>query len=166
MRLQIRRVVRQQGVSRRVRLVEPVARELRHQIENLFNLLLRKFPLSRTFDKALPLLRHFLGLFLTHGTTQQVGITQRIPRYPVRDLHHLLLIHDHAQRLFQNLLQFRQIVLNFFPPMLAIDKVVDHPALNRAGAVECVQGRKVFNGIRLVLSQHIAHAMRFKLERA
>ncbi len=48
--------------------------------------------------------------------------------------------------------------------MLAVDEIVDHAALNRAGAIQRVQRREVFEARRLVAAQNIAHAMRFKLE--
>ena len=50
--------------------------------------------------------------------------------------------------------------------MLAIDEIVDHAALNRAGPVERVQRAQVFDAIRLIAAQNIAHAGRFKLEHA
>ena len=50
--------------------------------------------------------------------------------------------------------------------MLAVDEVVDHAALNRAGAIERVQGGEIFDRIRLVAAQYVAHAVRFKLEDA
>ena len=122
--------------------------------------------LRGAFHKALALLRHLLGFLLAHGAAQQIGFAQRVAGEPVGDLHHLFLIHDHAQRLLQNLLQFRQFVFDFLAAVLAVDEVVDHAALDRAGAVERVQSGEIFDGIRLVLAQHIAHAVRFKLEDA
>ena len=50
--------------------------------------------------------------------------------------------------------------------MLALDEVVDHAALDRAGTVERIQGGEVFDGVGLVAAQHVAHAVRFKLEDA
>ena len=124
------------------------------------------FALRGAFDKALALLRHFLGLLLAHGAAEQIGFTQGVSGEAVGDLHHLFLIHDHAQRLLQNLLQFRQFVFDFLAAVLAVDEIVDHAALNRAGTVERVQGGEIFDGVRLVLAQHVAHAVRFKLEDA
>ena len=50
--------------------------------------------------------------------------------------------------------------------MLAIDEVVDHATLDWAGPIERVQCGEIFDGIRLVPPQHVAHAVRFKLEHA
>jgi len=95
-RFQVCRVIGKQGVGRRVRLVEAVSGELRHEVENLLYLLRWIFSLRRPRDESLPLLRHFFGLLLTHGAAEQVGITKRVPSQPIRDLHDLFLVHDHA----------------------------------------------------------------------
>ena len=166
MRLQIRRVIRQQRVCRRVRLIKPIPRKLRHQIEDLLDLL-RRIPVpGRPLHKSFPLRRHLLGLFLPHRAPQQIRIAQRISRQPVRHLHHLLLIHDDAQRLLQNFLQLRQLVFDLPPPMFALDKIVNHSALNRSRPVQRIQRRQVFNRIRLIPPQHISHPVRFELEHA
>ena len=77
-RLQVRGDVGQIGVSGRVRLVEAVAGELLHQVEDLLDLLLRVVPFQRALDEAVALLRHLLGLLLAHGAAQQVGFAQRV----------------------------------------------------------------------------------------
>ena len=82
--------------------VESVSGKLRHQVKNLFDLLGRILPLHRAFNEALALLRHFFRFLLAHGTTEQVGFAEGVAGEPVRDLHHLLLIHDHPQGLFQD----------------------------------------------------------------
>ena len=50
--------------------------------------------------------------------------------------------------------------------MLAVDEIVDHATLDGTGAIERVQSGEIFNRIRLVLAQYVAHAVRFKLEDA
>ena len=149
-----------------MRLVEAVSGELRHQIEDLLDLLRRIAPLHRAVDEALALLRHLLGFLLAHGAAQQVGFAERVAGQPVGDLHHLFLVDDDAQRFLQDFLQFRKFVFDLLAAVLAIDEVVDHAALNRAGTVERVQSGEIFDGIRLVAAQHVAHAVRFKLEHA
>ena len=111
-------------------------------------------------------MRHFFRFLLAHGAPQQVGFTERVSGEAIGDLHHLLLVHDHAECLLQNLLQFGQFVFHLLAAMLAIDEVVDHAALNGAGPVERVQSSEIFDRVRLVFSQHVAHAVRFKLEHA
>ncbi len=106
-RLQIRGVVRQQRVRRRVRLIETVSGKLRHQIENLLDLFRRIAALRRSLHEALALLGHFLSILFAHRAPQKVGLSEGVAGELVRRLHHLFLIYDDAQRLLQNLLQFR-----------------------------------------------------------
>ena len=147
-------------------LGEAVFGKLGHQIKDLLNLLWRIAALHRALDKAFTLLGHLFGFLLSHGAPQQIGFAQRVAGQPVGNLHHVLLVNDHAERFFQDLLQFRQFVLDLLAAMLAIDEVVDHAALNGAGTVEGVQGGEVFDGVGLVAAQHVAHAAGFKLEDA
>jgi hypothetical protein len=98
----------------------------------------RKFLLGCTGGKALALLRHLFKILLAHGAAQQVGLAKRVAGDRVCDLHHLLLVHDDAERLLENRLHGRQIVLDLFAAPLALDEVVDHAALDRAGSIERV----------------------------
>ena len=50
--------------------------------------------------------------------------------------------------------------------MLALDEIVDHAALDGAGAVERVERGEVFDAAGLVAAQNVAHARRFELEHA
>ena len=50
--------------------------------------------------------------------------------------------------------------------MLAVDEVVDHAALNRAGAVERVERGEILDAAGLIAAQDVAHARRFELEDA
>ena len=149
-----------------MRLVEAVSGKLLHQVEDLLDLLGLEAALGGAAHEALALLGHGLGIFLAHGAAQQVGFTQRVAGQAVGDLHHLLLVDDDAQRLLQHRLQLRQFVLDLLAAPLALDEVFDHAALDRAGTIERVQGGEVFDDGRLVAPQHVAHAMRFKLEDA
>ena len=63
-------------------------------------------------DEYLALLRHLLGLFLTHGSTQQVRAAQRVAGKHLRDLHHLLLVQDDAVGFFKHRLQVGVQVVN------------------------------------------------------
>ena len=65
----------------------------------------------------------------------------RVSRETIGDLHHLFLVDDHAERLFQNLFQFGKFILNFAPAMFALDEVVDHAALDRSGTIKRVKSR-------------------------
>ena len=166
MRFQVRGVIGEQRVGGGVRFVEAVAGKLCHEIENLFDLLRREFALRRAFDKALALLRHFFGFLFAHGAAQKVGFAERVACQAVRDLHHLFLIDDHAQRFLQNFFELRQFVLDFLAAVLAVDKVVDHAALNRAGAVKRIQRGEVFDRVRADICAARRACRGFKLEDA
>ena len=57
-----------------MRLIESVASELFHQVEDLFDLLLREAALQRALNEALALSGHLFGFLLTHGAAQNVGL--------------------------------------------------------------------------------------------
>src|ERR1035441_6465390 len=118
-----------------MRLVESVSGELLHLVEDFAGYAFG-MPLSRgSAHEALALLGHFVGVLFTHGTAQQVSLAERIAGNDVGDLHHLFLVYDDAERFLENSLELRQHVFNLAPPPLALDKVVDHATLNRAGAI-------------------------------
>ena len=145
LRLQVRRLIGEQRIRCRVRLVETVARELLHQVEDLLNLLGMKVAFSGAAHKARALLGHGFGILLAHGAPQQVSFTQRVSRQAIGDLHHLLLIDDDAERFLQHRLQLRQFVLNLLAAPLALNEVFDHAALDRSRPVERVQRSEVFD---------------------
>ena len=146
--------------------VESVARELGHQVEDLFGFLGVYFSRRASGQEFFALRGHFLVFLFAHGAAQQVRIAQRKPGQAVGDLHHLFLIQNDAPGFGENLLQLRQIVGDFFLAVLAGDEVVDHAALNRAGTIQRVQRRQIFEARGLVTLQNVAHAVRFKLEYA
>src|SRR6185437_630749 len=149
-----------------VRLVETVAGELLHQIEDVGGLLLRDALLGRSFDEDGALFRHLLGLLFAHRAPQQVGAAERVAREHLRDLHHLLLVEDDAVGRLQHLLQTRVQVVDgaIDLAVLAVDEVIDHARLQRTGAEQCHQGDDVLETVRLQPSPEVLHATRFQLE--
>ena len=136
-RLEIGRLVGDQRVGGGVGLGEAVARELRHQLEDRRRPSGGRCPRStQPPDEALALLLHLLGLLLAHRAAQQVGLAQAVARQPVRDLEHLVLVDDHAERLGGELLELGQQVLDLGHAVLAVDVVVDHARAERARPVE------------------------------
>ena len=89
MRFQISRLVCQQSVRARMRLVEPVSGEFRHQVEYFFSLFCRDFSCGASGQKFLPLGRH-LGVVLAH--TAPV----RPPSIDLDDTARLLREHDNS----------------------------------------------------------------------
>ena len=60
--------------------------------------------------------------------------------------------------------QLGQLVADDSAAPLALDEVIDHAALDRAGTIERVEGGEIFDGGGLVAAQHIAHAAGLELE--
>ena len=75
-RLQISRTIGQNGIRRRMRLVEAVSGKLLHQVEDSGDLLLifESFG-TRTAQEFFALCGHFFGLLLPHRTAQQIRLT-------------------------------------------------------------------------------------------
>ena len=165
-RFQPRRLVGQQRVGTRVGFIEAVPSKFGDQIEDALGFLWRNLVGAATSQELLALGGHFLALLLAHGAAQDVRLAQRKARQTVGDLHHLLLVEDDAISFLQDFLQYRQVVGDFLPPVLAIDEVVDHSALDGSRTVEGVKRGQVFQTRRLVAAQDIAHAVGFKLEDA
>ncbi len=166
MRLEPRSVICQQSVSCRVRLIEAVACELLHQVEELASFVLIELQLGRASHERDALLGHLLGDLLSHRASQQVGAAERVAADRGADLHDLLLIDDDAERFSQDGLKLREHVLDRTATPLALDEVIDHTALDWPRTIECVESGEVFDGGGLVTAQNVAHAPGFKLEDA
>jgi hypothetical protein len=98
-------VVGDQRIGGGVRLVEAVAGELLHGVEDFVG---RASPIAFAFgagDEDLALLGHLLGLLLAHRATQQVGAAQAVTGRDLRRLHHLFLVHHDAVGVGQHRLQ-------------------------------------------------------------
>ena len=135
-RLQICRLIGEQRVGAGVRFVEAVPGEFRHQVENLLGLFGGNLSHGASGQEFFALRRHFGVILFAHGAAQNVRFAERKARQAVGDLHDLFLIEDDAVGFFQNFLQLGQIVRDFLFAVLAVDEVVDHAALDRAGAVQ------------------------------
>ena len=77
-----------------MRLVEAVAGEFGHQIEDVLGLVFGDVVLLGPGHELGLLLVHDLGIFLAHGPAQDVGIAQGVAGQDVGDLHDLLLVDD------------------------------------------------------------------------
>ena len=161
-RLEVRGLVRDERVRGGVRLVEAVARELLHEVEELRRLRLGDAVLHRALDEDAAMLGHLLGLLLAHRAAQEVGAAQRVAADLLGDLHHLFLVHHHAVRRRQDRLQARIHVRGALAPRLARDEVGDE--LHRAGPVERDERDDVLEARDRRLLQELAHAARFELE--
>ena len=164
-RLQIRSLIGDAGVSRGVRFVEAVAGELFQQVEDLVRFALGEVVLLlAALDEDGALLGHFLGFLLAHRAAQQIRAAQRIARQQLCGLHHLFLINQNAVGLARNRLQQRMFVLDFHLALAALDEFRNQ--VHRAGAIERDQRRDVFDGTDLKLPAQVAHPAGFQLENA
>ncbi|MNK26768.1 hypothetical protein D3C87_451090 [compost metagenome] len=158
------RLVGDQRVCGRVRLVEAVPRELLHQVEQLDRQVrIMAFFLGALLEQ-LAVLGHFFGLFLAHGAAQQVGAAQRIAPDDLGDQHHLFLVDDDPVGALQRAFQVRVEVVHCGAAVLAVDEVVDHARFQRPRAVQGQHGDDVFEGVGPQLLQQFLHAARFELE--
>ena len=126
--LQVGGLVREVGIGRRVRLVEAVAGEVFHQLEDVHGLLLGMPLRHRAGDELAAHLRHDLGVLLAHGLAEQVRFAEREAREHVGDAHHLFLVGDDTVGLLQDRFEFGELVDDFSLPLLARDVVIDHAA--------------------------------------
>ena len=72
-------VIGQQRICSRMRFVKTVARKTLHQVKNFVGFMRRDVVTRSTFAENFTVLGHFFGLLFTHGATQQVCTTERIP---------------------------------------------------------------------------------------
>ena len=79
MRLEVGGLECDQGIRRRVRFVETVARKFFHQIEEFNRITLCQPIPGGACNKNIALQRHFFNLFLTHCPPQQIGAAETIP---------------------------------------------------------------------------------------
>ena len=149
-----------------MRLVETIAGELLHQVENVHRNLLTHPARHRTADEHRALLRHLFGALLAHRAPQQVGAAERIARQHLRDLHHLLLVKDHPVGGLEDRLEARMQVIDraVAPAVLAVDEIIHHAGLQRAGPEQRHQRHDVLEAIRLQAADEILHATRLELE--
>ena len=157
-------LVGDQRVSRRVALVEAVACELRHLLEDAGGLLAVHIVGFGALDETDLLLVHFLLDLLAHGAAQQVSIAERIAGQHLGDLHHLLLVDHDAEGLGQDRLQARMQIIGLLVALLTGEIFGD--VVHRARAVQGHKGDDVLEAVRLHLAQDVAHAGTFQLEHA
>ena len=164
MRFQVGSLVGDQRVGRRMRFVEAVAGELFHQVEQLRGKPLVDVARHRAVDKDVALLGHLFNVLLAHRAAQYIRAAQRVAADDLRDLHHLLLVHDHAVSRLERDFQFGMEIIRLRLAMFAVDEVFHHARFQRAGTKQRDQRDDIFEGVGLQPLDQILHAARFKLE--
>ncbi len=160
MRLEPSGLIRQQGVRRGVGLVESVAGEFLHEIENVRRLRLPHAARHGAADENGTLLRHLFRLLFAHGAAQEISAAERVARENLRNLHDLLLVQDHAVGCLQNGLQIRVQVIDGRTGgiVLARDEILDHAGLQRAGPKQRHERHDVAESIGLQPPNQVFHA--------
>ena len=156
------RVVREQRIRGGVRLVEAVAGELLHQVEDFVGDLGADALLGRAVAKDRAVRRHLLGLLLAHRLAQQVGAAERVAAEDLRGLHHLLLVDHDPVGLAEHGLEQRMRIAHLLAAVLAVAEARD--VLHRPGPEHRVERDQVLEAVRLGVLQHAPHAAAFELE--
>ena len=165
--LQIGGLEGDERVGRGVALVEAVIGELGEEVEDLVGLALVEAALDGAGHEALALGVHLRLDLLAHGAAQQVGVAERIAGEDLRDLHHLFLVDDDAERLLQDRLELRMRIPGLRWVVLAeLARAIDRDVRHRARAVERDERDQVLEAVGLHLDERLAHAGAFHLEHA
>ncbi len=105
MRLQPGGMIGDQGIGRRVALVEAVTGELVDQVEQFVGLARLDVLPPAAFDKTRALGVHLALDLLAHGAAQEVGFAEAVTCQYLGGLHHLFLVDEDAVGFLQHLLQ-------------------------------------------------------------
>ena len=139
------------GIRSRMRLIEAVARELFHQVEDLGRNGLLDVALRSPLDEHRTLALHLLDIFFAHGSAQQIGAAKRIAAHNLRHTHHLFLINHDAVGFLQNRLHARVQILDLFSSELTRNE--GRNQVHRTRTIECVQSHQIFQAVGLSLLQ-------------
>src|SRR5215469_148738 len=162
--LEIGGLVCEKRISTGVGFIETVSGEFLHQVKDANRFLVRDFVLLAAGQEFSALSRHFLFLFLPHGSTEDIGFAKREAGQAVGNLHDLFLIEDDPVGFFEDVFELREFVRDLRLAVLAVDEVIDHAALNGTRTVEGVERGQVFDARGLITAEDVAHAVRFELE--
>ena len=144
--------------------VETVLGEFGHLVKDSFGFFGVDAQPFGTCQEGVFLAVHLLGIFLPHGTAQQVCLTQGIAGQGTRNLHDLFLVDDNSIGVLQDRFQFRQIVHHLLAAMLTFNKIIHHAASKRAGTIKGAGRDDVLETGWFELDQHILDAAGFQLE--
>ena len=167
---QIGRLICDNCICRRMRLVKCVLCEIDHLIVDFICNLLRNSicHASRNVlfriavDKILALSLHHIRFFLTHRTAQKVTSPQRISGQIPHDLHNLFLINDTAVCRFQDRLQLRAVIGGKFRVILSF--YILRNEIHRPRAVQRDSRDNIFQTLRLQFLHEALHPRTFQLE--
>ncbi len=145
-----------------MRLVEAVAGELLHQIEQLIRLRAGHAVLLCAGLEDIALACHLFRLLLSHRAPQQVCGTETVTADDLSDLHDLLLVHHDSVGRRQNRFHARIRILEALLPVLALDEIRNE--FHRPGPEQCAERNDVFEAVGFRLLEQALHASGFELE--
>ena len=114
-------------------LVEAIAGELRHLVENVVGKPGVNTASGGAVDKQLALRLHLGGDLLAHRPAQQIGAAEAVARQHLGDLHHLLLVDHDPVGLPQDPLDRRVRIVGDL--LAVLDRDIARNVLHRPGAV-------------------------------
>ena len=173
---QIRRLIGQERISRRVRFVERIACKFQYLVKQVVCNLFADAVCHRAGDVfarlvaiKLSAVQEDVALLFEHGefllcdsTSHDVRAAETESRNLLRDLHNLLLIHDTSVGVFKDVFEQRVCVLHLIGVTLAFKEQVDK--LHRTGTIHGNTCHHVFQAVGLQLCHKAFHAAAFKLE--
>ena len=145
-------------------LVEPVAREVLDESEQLVAELLVVPLADAACDELLLLLGHERGDLLAHRLPEAVGIGHREPRDGLGGLHDLLLVHHDPVGVREDGLEVIVQVADAGLAVLAIGVLGVHAGPQRSGSVQGIEGDEVFEPVGSEVAHEGAHRAALELE--
>ena len=164
MRLQPRGLIGDQGVRRRVALVEAVPGEVLDEAEQVDTELLGVAVRHTAGTELLLLFAHHGGDLLPHRLAKAVGIGHRESGDLLRGLHHLFLEHHDPVGVLEDLCEVIVGIRDGRLAILAVGILEMHTRAERTGPVERVEGDEVFESIGTEVSHEGTHRPSLELE--
>lgn len=165
MSFQVGRPVSDEAITRGVRFVKTVVREVEQLTPKLFgNFFGRATDFNRAFNKLWFYLVHEVDFFLTNGFAERIGLATGKTAPFTRNLHELLLINHNTVSIFEGVFEAGMEVSDRLLAVFAANEAVDE--LHWARAVEGHHSDNVLEAVRLEVLQITFHAGRFQLEDA
>ncbi len=162
--LEVGGLVGDQSVGGGVGLVEAVAREEGHQVEDVGGVLLLVALLGGPLHEGDLLLRHHFWLLLAHGAPQQVCTSEAVARHLLGGLHDLFLVDHHAVGGRENVGQAGVGIHDLLAAVLALHEVVHHARAEGTRSVQRHRRDDVLEAVRQQALEQPLHARGLQLE--
>ena len=174
MAFQICRTICNDSICGRMRLIERIWSERWHIVENAVGNFGRysapyasvarisTVGIFQSVYKILPLLLHYLVLFLWHSSSYNVCSSERISRKFPEYLHNLLLIYHTAVSNIKNIFKLRRLISDAFRIMSVIYIHINR--IHRAGSVQRNNSNYILYILRFQTGYNISYSRRLTLK--